>query len=157
MVFFTFGVVECTFYWTDRNNLTDKISLISRMAGRYDKREGGIWVMGWTSYTKYNLQIFVQTENTQCVCNVLFRAVGRYDGWERGRGGWIEPVSQSTNLQIFVQSECTLCTIWNTNSMRSTFCFHPSLHTFTPFISFQALPQFICTACTAFYINQQTL
>ena len=39
-------------------------------------REGGIWDMGWTSYTKYNLQIFVQTENTQCVCNVHFRAVG---------------------------------------------------------------------------------
>ena len=55
-------------------------------------------------------QIVEQTENTQCVCNVHFRAVGRMRERE-GRGGWAEPVSQSTNLQIFVQSEGTLCTI----------------------------------------------
>ena len=76
--------------------MTDKISLISRVVGRYDKR-GGIWDMGWTSYTKYNLQIFVQTENTQCVCNVHFRAVGRYDEREGGAGG----LNQFHKVQTF--------------------------------------------------------
>ena len=140
--------------WSDCNKLTDKISLISRVVEWYDKRGGyGTWAEPVTQSTTFRFLCRLKILDVYVMCTL-----GRWEvWWETGRGGCAEPVSQSTNLQIFVQSECTLCTIWNTNSMRSTFCFHPSLHTFTPFISFQALPQFICTACTAFYINQQTL
>ena len=43
-------------------------------------REGGDMGHGLNQLHKVQPSDFCTSENTQCVCNVLFRAVGRYDG-----------------------------------------------------------------------------
>ena len=74
-----------------------QISLISRVVGRYAKR-GGIWDMGWTSYTKYNLQIFVPVKilNVYAMCSL-----GRWEGMMDEREGGAGGLNQFHKVQTF--------------------------------------------------------